>query len=736
MRCFEVRFILHLSFLTYFAVLLISGCSSNRPDPVVPDEPGNPMPGTENLQTTENQFTDSNRYMLSYNEISIDADAMEAEILPARDATIHFNILRLLEVAPCSNCLKIKSVSGTPQNTILVSLEVTHPFSDPVFTVFDVRGIIMTSGSRLFPATGLKTSDMFLGNSELVNADGHTTLYNVTTLGKSGGFQEYYHGKWGTTMYPDTTLNGFMRHATSGSGNTRNALYAGNAVTREYEIYKPSTYFVLGYAVDASWYAPLNDPVTDPQADFPPEANCSEPWKITVDQNPIGLGLTSSGGETVLTIDIYDYQGKLTHYVPALECPELWDGQINASFEANGDGFTTFDITVSNEKLAPNGFYMCLIRVRDIDDTGSPDWLDISAYKVTRLPVGYAIPPNVEEFNASDGDPALYDRKVELTWTPDDNDLVDWYDIERLEFDTYSGSWVWNQIKSAAHPDSSWTDHNPRYCGTENPIHYRIRTRNDAGSSLGYVEDTGYPKPREVGMTLWCVADNASGSGAVYPWDTAMLDYCDCNAFWNRYGIHFVLQNPDGFRWVGNPEYNQINGGEAEAMHDAYGRAQTPNDINVYYVGSVNGNTHMAYCNALCPGYYHTTENVYIIISHEARGAGVEAMPIVLAHECGHAVGHFWDVYLLDTNNNLIMDDGTSCAANNTWCSNPPEVPVLFCDENACYSQEPNAWAHNPWNLMWYSAQNKVVSKYNLTDRQFVYLHEWIQENKNNYPFP
>ena len=736
MRCFEVRFILHLFPILLLAAILTTGCSSNGSnlDPVAPDNPNSS--GQDNLPVTENRSGSSSRYLLSYNEIAIDAENMEAEIIPVRDTSIHFNILKLLEVAPCTNCLKIKSISGTPNNTILVGLEIQHPFIDPVFTVFDVRGIIMTSGSRLFPASGWLTSDMFLGNSELVNADGHTTLYNVTTFGKSGGFQEYYHGKWATQMYPDTTLNGFMRHATSGASNVRNALYAGTAVTREYEIYKPSSYFVLGYAIDASWFTPTVNPVSDPQTDFPPEANCSEPWKITVNQDPIGTGLVSTGGQTVLTMDIYDYQGKLTHYVPSLECPELWDGLKYASFKANGDGFTSFEITVSNENQAPNYFYLCLISVTDIDDDTSPEWMDLTAYKIVRLPVGYAIPPNVEVFNASDGDPALYDRKVELTWEPLVSELVEWYDIDRLDLDPVSGSWTWSLVKSAAQPTAEWTDNNPRYCGPEDPIHYRIRSRNDAGPSLDYKEDTGYPKPRDVGMALWCVADNASGSNAVYSWSTAMLDYADCNSFWNRYGLNFVLENPDGFLWAANPAYNQINGEEALQMHDNFGKAQTPDSINVYYVGSVNGNTHMAYCNSYCPGYYHNTENVFIVISSEARGAGVEEMPIVLAHECGHAAAHYFDVYLLDTNNNLIIDDGTSCASVNTWCSVAPETPVLFCDINACYSQEPDAWHHNPWNLMWYSAQNKQVSQYNLIDTQAVYMHEWIHGNKNNYPFP
>jgi len=49
-----------------------------------------------------------------------------------------------------------------------------------------------------------------------------------------------------------------------------------------YEIVMPSGPFIMGYAVDASWATAINKPITDPMEDFPLEANCPEPWKISV----------------------------------------------------------------------------------------------------------------------------------------------------------------------------------------------------------------------------------------------------------------------------------------------------------------------------------------------------------------------------------------------------------------------------------------------------------------------
>jgi len=46
-----------------------------------------------------------------------------------------------------------------------------------------VRGIAMFDGSHLFPQSGLAMSDGTMGDGELLNADGYTTLYNSSTVG-------------------------------------------------------------------------------------------------------------------------------------------------------------------------------------------------------------------------------------------------------------------------------------------------------------------------------------------------------------------------------------------------------------------------------------------------------------------------------------------------------------------------------------------------------------------------
>jgi len=728
-----VRIVSRMAILLSSLVIMALGCSGGETSiPILPDTQGIQSP-----TQTASDYTPT-RFLWDYNALYINEDATEYEIIPMRQVADHWNVLKWLEQGPCTNCFSISGITPTPKGTLQVFIEIRHPFSDPKLTGFDVRGIAMSHGTHYFPSAAHKVSNRFVGEAELVNADGYTALYNPYLWDTGpGGLQGYIQGLKATIPYPDTTLNGYKRYASDDPANTRNAFYAGDAITRIYEIFKPSGPLIVGYAVDASWVPASVDPVNDPIADFPPEANCSEPWRIDVDETPVGVGLTSSGGEVVLSIHVYDYQGKFSHAVPTIECPELFNGILYTKYKTDGDGFSTFEVTVSNDNLAPDGVYDCLIRAEDYDNDTAPEWLDLTGWQIHELGVGAQAPPMVADFQVSDADPDLPDRKVELTWEILD-DSVEWYDIERLDWNWDTWSWYWHPVKSAPHPVDSWIDGNPRYCGPADPLQYRISARNDAGSSPGYTTDTGYPLPRGFQITLWCVADNASGGGAVVPWNQAATNFNDAKAFWSQYGMNLVLQNPDGFRWVDNPDYKNVNQQEAETMHESYGQIQAPDSVNVYYINSSDGDPGRAYCQAYCPGSFHNTEKVFIIMgSDSSGGAPPNDISIVLAHELGHALGHFWDNYLLDTNHNMRVDDGSSCENNNTWCTDPPpNYDPLFCDFNGQYQQEPNSWNKNPWNLMWYSAQNKGINNYDLTDGQLVYMHEWLLEHKGNYPVP
>ncbi len=417
---------LHLIAGTFALLLFLSiSCAGSGPadeTPIAPD------------LTHGNQSMEAGRYLWAYFEIHVDPIDNIFEITPLRQPSDHWNILKFLEGGPCTNCVSILSVTDTPQGTKLFDLQITHPFQTANLTGFDVRGIAMFTGTHSFPATGLNTPDSTLCDGELVNADGYTTLYNGTTTGSGPeGLQGYLKGKFSSPLIPNAMLNGYRRHISSDPGNFRNAFYADSSIVETYEIDMPDIQFIFGYAVDISWAAPIVNPVTDPMADFPPEANCPEPWKIEVTEEPIGQGLTDLGGQTKLILDVYDHQGKDSLFTPFVECKELFNGTVNALWAEDGDGFTRFEVTIENEKIADQGEYLCLIAVEDLENATAPDWLDLTAYQIVSLIVVEGVPlPNQPPIAAAHADPddLLIDQEVNFfddSTDPDGPaDIINW----------------------------------------------------------------------------------------------------------------------------------------------------------------------------------------------------------------------------------------------------------------------------------------------------------------------
>jgi hypothetical protein len=273
-------------------------------------------------------------------------------------------------------------MTNSDHGTKLVTVSIKHPFSNPNLTGFDVRGIAMFNGSHMFPEAILNISDRTQGDGELINADGYTTLYNFTTKGFGpGGLQGYLKGKFATIEMPDARLNGFKVFESSDPANTRNAFYSGDTITQIYDIDMPDGQFVFGYAVDASWAPPIIKPVTDPMTDFPPEANCYEPYRINVTVKSDTL--TDQAGILTLSIAVLDHQDPTSYAKPVIECPEIFDTPP-VVFDL---GAGNFEVSIQNVKKAPAGKYPLLISVEDNQNAGSPSWVDLTGYQVYKINV-------------------------------------------------------------------------------------------------------------------------------------------------------------------------------------------------------------------------------------------------------------------------------------------------------------------------------------------------------------
>lgn len=402
-----MRSIFMLFCLVFF--LLIVGCNGNNPQ-TPPDLLKNTteqqLPSGLTAQKPDSVSSD-NHYLWAYAQIYYDPDSNTTEIIPFRETSMHWNVLKFLEQGPCTNCVQVINIADSGYGTVLFTVRIKHPFANPNFTGFDVRGIAMFAGSKTFPGFKLTTPDRLKGDGELINAEGYTTLYNSSTIGAGpDGLQGYLKGKYAYPIAPDAKLNGYKKHISADTANTRNAFYAGTSIDVIYELDTPDGPFIFGYAVDASWEKPLKKPVTNPMTDFGPGANCPEPWKIQVTQQPIGDGLTTIGGATKLLIDVYDWQGKNSYQKPKIECPEIFTGLLQASWKEDGSNYSRYEITISNDLHAPEGQYECLIGVVDNenDPVGKP-WLDLTAYQIVTLPV--VVPSNLPPIAKAAAEPLI-----------------------------------------------------------------------------------------------------------------------------------------------------------------------------------------------------------------------------------------------------------------------------------------------------------------------------------------
>ncbi len=355
-------------------VCIITGCSSS----------GSTLQPQIPAQATDIQAAASgSHYLWGYWLFEVDAGHTAVEPLPLRATQLHLNARRFLEEEPCQTCLSIDNITPSGNGTLLVDVKLRHPFlGQQIYTGFDVRGICIFRGSKILPASGLAMSDRNLGDGQLMNPDAYTTLFNPVDFAPGTGalpMFEYQQGNY-AGLTPDATLNGYKRYF---SIEERHVFIAGGTDTRQYEVDMPDGPFVFGYAVDASWRMPTGSPPYEVPGDWPISANSLEAYNIVADA---GSGLTPEGGQSIVEIQVYDWQGAATVESVTLEAPDLFSGFENAQFVSNEGDHALFTATITNELGATAGEYDILIAAKDIAD--DPNLGELKTY--------FLIPVDVE----------------------------------------------------------------------------------------------------------------------------------------------------------------------------------------------------------------------------------------------------------------------------------------------------------------------------------------------------
>jgi len=375
-----------LMIMVITGIFCMYGCSGSD-SPVLPDTY---IEGPANTASQYN-LSENDRYLWALGEAEFNTDTGQIELIPARDSQIHYNILTFLENGPCFNCIQITNTEelGSVPGWAF-DIRITHPFDDPRFTGFDVRMVLIFRATWHWEYSEIYMSNLASGNPELINADGMTCLYQSWTEGMGPmGLQGYQAGNWATEYYPGSDLNGFVRYESDFTDNTRNAFLAGDSVTNTLEIQFPPdfpTVWRLGYAVDASYAPPAG--TGEDLSDFPPEANCPEPYDIVISKMNVGGGMDSYGGSVILKIKVYEHDSDVSHLAPVIEAPDICHDLVTAKFSGYEGGFVpVWYAEIKNQLAHEEGTYRILVSVEDALNQGSPDHLDLTYYELFEIEV-------------------------------------------------------------------------------------------------------------------------------------------------------------------------------------------------------------------------------------------------------------------------------------------------------------------------------------------------------------
>ncbi len=339
----------------------------------------------------------ANRFSMGFWDIEIDVENMTAEIIPARQAELHFNILHMLEGWACLDCVYIPHLEWSPQGTLLVDLAIRHPFPPDRLdiTAHDTRGILIFDADpgSFFPLHTVRNKfgdEVPLSASRIImNPDGYTTHYNRETSFEGYMMSQYLRGRM-TPPEEKFIVGNLHPYKLFFSHEQGMLLYPGHTVVQTYELdVKQFTYFRFGYSVDACWQMPLTWPVTNPYTDFAKSANSLEPYQLSI--NILSNNLTRHGGTANILIDVYDHQGFDTISSISIESPDLFTGRMDIdpnSYLWDSYPITRYQVAIQNKAGYGNveqGGSDILVVVEDIAMSVVGD--DYRAYNIWRLPV-------------------------------------------------------------------------------------------------------------------------------------------------------------------------------------------------------------------------------------------------------------------------------------------------------------------------------------------------------------
>jgi len=268
--------------LILLLIIFVTGCSISQSNPVYPASP-------DEVTTVQEQLTQGSRRITGFYNLSFPVDHSSCTVIPLRTNEFHLNAVKFLEQEPCTNCVKISKMKQLGNGVLEMDITISNPFTPLIYSAFDVRGIIyfdgswqtylsfLTMGYPEIPPTYVSWAR--LGDWELLNPDGYTYYWSPPFNADSQwDITKYLPGKFSSGT-PTGRIAGYRDFYTT---EDRHLFEAGHSVTQTYRIQTQPGPMVVGYAVDACWAQPTTVPVNNPLTDFPPSANCPEPYRFDV----------------------------------------------------------------------------------------------------------------------------------------------------------------------------------------------------------------------------------------------------------------------------------------------------------------------------------------------------------------------------------------------------------------------------------------------------------------------
>jgi hypothetical protein len=270
--------------LVIVSTFMVAGCAGGSGNPATPQNAGT-APGL----TDATRSADQGPYRLwSSGMLYFNTAHDRVDVVPNRQSRFHLNTLKFLE-SYCTDCLKITKIKNNGDSTIDLTVAIKHPFpGNPEFTGFDVKGIIIFSGS--YKMSGVSAAIPLpnpaviswreMGDPEVLNPDGYTHRWSPNyDSGNPAPIYNYWKGKYSNGT-PNADINAYLNFY---SLENRHIFQVGHIISKTYKIYLPPGQPVIaGYAVEACWEPPTKTPVTNPIDDFPITANQTEPYAFHV----------------------------------------------------------------------------------------------------------------------------------------------------------------------------------------------------------------------------------------------------------------------------------------------------------------------------------------------------------------------------------------------------------------------------------------------------------------------